>query len=71
MRLNLPMVAFWTFVIIAAPDKIRAYNFWDVNEIYSNADGSVQFIELTNTTANSQHQLSLTSISVSNALSVV
>ena len=34
---------------------------WEINEIYSNADGTVQFIELY-TTEDLQHQLSLASI---------
>ncbi len=36
--------------------SLAAQHLWDISEIYSNADGSVQFIELS-TNANGQHLL--------------
>ncbi len=42
IRRLLPIVALGLTTLISR----GAYHLWDINEIYSNADGSVQFIEL-------------------------
>ncbi len=40
-----------------------SFHTWDISEIYSNADGSVQFIELVNTPANGQDEFASHAIS--------
>ncbi|MCA9240260.1 MAG: hypothetical protein KDA37_08675, partial [Planctomycetales bacterium] len=44
------------FVAASGNGTYAAFHFWDISEVYSNADGSVQFIELF-TNANSQQFL--------------
>lgn len=41
-----PWRAVLLFLALAVPSARAGYHAWDINEIYSNADGSVQFIEL-------------------------
>ena len=42
--LGLTWITVGVFVMGAAPAR-AAFHLWDINEIYSNADGSVQFTE--------------------------
>ena len=51
------VVGFVVFGFMAWQPAHAAVHLWDVAEIYSNADGAIQFIEIT-TTSNSQTQLS-------------
>jgi serralysin len=54
MRVLLPTLSIF---VLLTPDAARAtFHLWDITEVYSNADGSVQFIELF-TSANSQDEL--------------
>jgi len=49
---------FLVLTVLLLCGQAHAFRGWVVNEVYSNADGSVQFVEL-RATFNSQHQLSL------------
>lgn len=47
MRLNLRLVSLCALALFTITNKAHAnFHLWKLNEIYSNADGSVQFIEL-------------------------
>lgn len=50
-------IVFGMFSLIVVSPCHAAFHFWDIREVYSNADGSVQFIELF-TTLNSQQFVS-------------
>ena len=41
------LVAIFGSVIFAPTDVDASFHLWDINEIYSNSDGTQQFIELT------------------------
>ncbi len=45
------IIAGCILLLFLVPDAQGAFHLWGVDEIYSSADGSVQFIELTNTTS--------------------
>jgi len=45
----------WLFaVLVPQPRAYATFHLWDINEVFSNADGSVQFIELITTFNNQQ-----------------
>src|SRR3954467_11414905 len=50
------VVAFLLLAFANVPSAVATFHLWDLNEVYSNADGSVQFVELS-TTADGQEQL--------------
>jgi len=47
MKVVLAIVAVFVSMIFVPTDAYASFDFWDINEIYSNADGTHQFIELT------------------------
>ena len=58
MQFNrLPAMAMALGCLLALPQlALATKHLWDISEVYSNADGSVQFIEMT-TASNGQNQL--------------
>jgi hypothetical protein len=55
MRASLPTICVFSALLVLAGARpvVAAFHLWDIQEVFSNADGSVQFIELF-TTFNSQ-----------------
>jgi len=47
IKIVLAIVAVFVSMIFVPTDAYASFNLWDINEIYSNADGTLQFIELT------------------------
>ena len=45
MRKPSPLALAASLLLVAAPIARANFHFWDIQEIYSNADGSIQFIE--------------------------
>ena len=44
-------------ILLFSTSVEASFHFWDTNEVFSNADGTIQFVEMT-TNSNSQHLLS-------------
>ena len=45
----------WAIAMFAAPGPaLASFHLWVLNEIYSNADGTIQFMELTTGTGGQQ-----------------
>lgn len=72
---TLPLLA--ASLLLPALPAAASFHTWDISEIYSNSDGSVQFIELVNTPDNNQDEFAgrtITSLGATytfaNALSV-
>jgi len=47
IKVVLAIVAVFVSMIFVPTDAYASFDLWDINEIYSNADGTLQFIELT------------------------
>ena len=47
-------IALGVLMLVASAGSHAAFHEWKINEVYSNADGTVQFIELTTTFGNQQ-----------------
>ncbi len=50
----LPRIFLATLLLSVGAPSHAAFHLWQINEVYSNADGTVQFIELTTTFGNQQ-----------------
>ena len=71
MRLNVRLVAFCAVALLTIANQARAnFHLWKLNEIYSNPDGSVQFIELF-CSFSGQNLLLNHTLSVTNAVGAV
>lgn len=63
-------LAAWLIALLDASAALAGAHTWDVNELFSNADGTIQFIELKNTAAPSEFGLTSQTIA-SNGSSLI